>query len=204
MKYPRDLRECCRVVSECSKNVEVCVIPGGGIFADCVRSAHEVFKLSNDVAHWMAILGMNQYGFLLSFLIKNSRLVRGCDEAIRALQNGRIPIILPFDELYRNDPLPHSWSVTSDSIAAYFADKMGAKALVLLKDVDGVLDESSALKRVMRADELYAMKSTCVDRFLATLLKSYRLVCYVVNGRVPERVRSLLSGKETISTMILP
>jgi acetylglutamate kinase len=38
------------------------------------------------------------------------------------------------------DPLPHSWDITSDSIAAFIAGALGAGELILLKPVDGPLD----------------------------------------------------------------
>ena len=36
------------------------------------------------------------------------------------------------------DALPASWEVTSDSIAAWVADQVGAGRLVLVKEVDGL------------------------------------------------------------------
>ncbi|HET8837257.1 MAG TPA: hypothetical protein VFN08_21210, partial [Gemmatimonadales bacterium] len=37
------------------------VVPGGGPFADSVRRFAGAAPLSDDAAHWMAILGMDQY-----------------------------------------------------------------------------------------------------------------------------------------------
>ena len=39
----------------------------------------------------------------------------------------------PASWLRRVDPLPHSWNVTSDSIAAWVAGAVGAKDLLLIK-----------------------------------------------------------------------
>jgi aspartokinase-like uncharacterized kinase len=38
--------------------------------------------------------------------------------------------------LRRADPLPHSWEVTSDSLAAWIARALGASRLVLVKPPD--------------------------------------------------------------------
>jgi aspartokinase-like uncharacterized kinase len=38
------------------------------------------------------------------------------------------------------DPLPHSWEVTSDSIAAWLAGALGAHRVVLVKPVAGEVD----------------------------------------------------------------
>jgi aspartokinase-like uncharacterized kinase len=65
-----------------------------------------------------------------------------------ALESGLIPVLAPFSWLRRDDPLPHSWDVTSDSIAAWVARAIGARRLVLVKPpgmsgsgvVDGYFD----------------------------------------------------------------
>jgi aspartokinase-like uncharacterized kinase len=44
-----------------------------------------------------------------------------------------LPILAPSTWLRRSDPLPHSWDVTSDSIAAWVAGEVGAERLVLAK-----------------------------------------------------------------------
>ena len=36
-----------------------------------------------------------------------------------------------------SDPLPHSWDITSDSIAAYIAGVLDARELILVKPIDG-------------------------------------------------------------------
>jgi aspartokinase-like uncharacterized kinase len=50
-----------------------------------------------------------------------------------ALASRRIPVLAPYAWLRRADPLPHSWEVTSDSIAAWIARAIGASRLVLVK-----------------------------------------------------------------------
>ena len=45
----------------------------------------------------------------------------------------RLPVLAPSRWLRDADPLPHSWDVTSDSIAAWVAGEVGARRLVLVK-----------------------------------------------------------------------
>ncbi len=45
---------------------DVLVVPGGGAFADKVRDVYGTTTLSDDAAHWMALLAMDQYGYYLS------------------------------------------------------------------------------------------------------------------------------------------
>jgi 5-(aminomethyl)-3-furanmethanol phosphate kinase len=113
------------------------VIPGGGPFADAVRSVDQTHALTPDDAHWMAILGMDQYAILIASRIRNAELVAHRDEIARAAARGRIPVLAPYRWLREADPLPHSWDVTSDSIAAWVATEIGARQLILVKPTIG-------------------------------------------------------------------
>lgn len=113
------------------------VIPGGGPFADAVRSVHERHTLTEDDAHWMAILGMDQYAILLASRIRNAELVHRRGEIARARACRRVPVLAPYRWLREADPLPHSWDVTGDSIAAWIATEIGARRLVLIKPTTG-------------------------------------------------------------------
>ncbi|HET9270212.1 MAG TPA: hypothetical protein VFO31_18680, partial [Vicinamibacterales bacterium] len=109
------------------------IVPGGGPFADAVRDAYARGVVDDDAAHWMAVLAMDQYAELLA-----SRMSRGCvvtslSAACRAASAGQVPILAPSRWLREADPLPHSWDVTSDSIAAWIAGQVGARRLVLVK-----------------------------------------------------------------------
>jgi 5-(aminomethyl)-3-furanmethanol phosphate kinase len=108
------------------------VVPGGGRFADAVREADRRFGLSDETAHRMAILGMEQFGHLLGDLIPGAELCSKLD-SITGRPSVLLPAGLPLD-------LPASWDVTSDSIAAWVARKVGAGRLVLVKAV-AVVDD---------------------------------------------------------------
>ncbi len=109
------------------------IVPGGGPFADAVRAVDQRHSLSSDDAHWMAILGMEQFAVALASRIRNAELVHGSDGIARAQTRGRIPVLAPYRWLCDSDPLPHSWDVTSDSIAAWIASEIGARQLILIK-----------------------------------------------------------------------
>lgn len=113
------------------------VVPGGGPFAQTVRDVDAAIGLGHDAAHWMAILAMAQYGHLIAARIERARLVEHPDGISRALGERRLPVLSPYRWLVEEDPLPHSWDVTSDSIAAWVAGRLGAPRLVLVKPVVG-------------------------------------------------------------------
>jgi len=113
------------------------VVPGGGPFAETVRERCRELQIDADTAHWMAILGMDQYAHALASHIRGAALVERERDIPVALAAGRIPVLAPYQWLRAADPLPHSWDVTSDSIAAWLAGALGAARLILLKPVAG-------------------------------------------------------------------
>jgi aspartokinase-like uncharacterized kinase len=113
------------------------VIPGGGPFADLVRRFEQEQGLSATAAHWMAILGMDQYAQAIADRTQNGLVVEDRMGIDAAHAVGAVPILAPFRWLHATDELPHSWDVTSDSLAAYLATLLGAAELVLVKPVAG-------------------------------------------------------------------
>jgi aspartokinase-like uncharacterized kinase len=113
------------------------VVPGGGPFADVVRRLDRDHGLSPTAAHWMAILGMDQYAWVLAETIPGAKLVDDAAGVRQAHAEGLVPVLAPARWLRAADELPHSWEVTSDALAAYLATLLGAERIVLLKPVAG-------------------------------------------------------------------
>ena len=196
-------------LGEIAEKHSIVVVPGGGKLADVVRELDQQYGLSADVAHKMAILGMDQFGLLLSQVIPNSCTTYSLSEAKTFSEGKSAPIFLPSQLMFRENPLEASWDVTSDSIAAYFASQLNANMLILATDVDGIF-ESDPKKQLdnrllfkLSANELLAFtQRSSVDLFLPKLLMKMRLDCYVVNGCYPERVAAILSGQCDVCTLI--
>lgn len=109
------------------------VVPGGGPFADTVREVDRRLGLPDSAAHWMAVLAMDQYAYLIAARLVGAVVITEPREMVVALSAGRVPVLAPSRWLQTADPLPHAWSVTSDSIAAWVAGRIGARRLVLIK-----------------------------------------------------------------------
>ena len=129
---PDALDRVCRAVEHAAREWRIVVIPGGGPLADGVRALDNRIGLSPHVAHWMAILAMDQYGHLLADRIAGAVLVEepGCIR--EALESGCV-VLAPSRWMRSADVLPHSWDVTSDSIAAFIAGALDASRLILVK-----------------------------------------------------------------------
>jgi 5-(aminomethyl)-3-furanmethanol phosphate kinase len=130
---PAALRAWCAQIAECGARHPLLVVPGGGAFADAVRAHDERFGLRDATAHWMAILAMDQLGWALADLIPGAAL----QTDLRPPPDGAVAVLLPYALLRERDPLPASWDVTADSIAAWVAGAAGAGRLVLVKAVAG-------------------------------------------------------------------
>ena len=149
----RALDHAARAVQDAAAQVRLVVVPGGGPFADAVRAADRMHSLGDDAAHWMAVLAMDQYAHLLAARIRRARIVDRRDAIEAALIARHVPVLAPYQWLRAVDPLPHSWDVTSDSIAAWLAGALGARRLALVKRARGAPRElvDSYFERVLPA-----------------------------------------------------
>lgn len=130
---PGVLNRVCAAVAEASRGRALLVVPGGGPFADAVRDFDGLVGLSADAAHWMAILAMDQYAHVLADRIAGAVLVEEPGAVSEVVQSGRVAVLAPSRWMRSADVLPHSWEVTSDSVAAFVAGALGAVRLVLIK-----------------------------------------------------------------------
>src|ERR1044072_4309078 len=74
----------------------VLILPGGGPFADAVRQMFKRIKIGEDAAHWMAVLGMDQYAHALAARLPGAALVDDEPGISEALQSGRLPVLAPY------------------------------------------------------------------------------------------------------------
>jgi aspartokinase-like uncharacterized kinase len=173
LRRPAALARVTDSLAQLRERLALLVVPGGGLMADTIRDLDQRFSFAPDTSHWMAVLAMDQYALLLSGRIAGSRVVRDRQEIACALDAKAIPVLAPYRWLEDADPLPHSWSVTSDSIAAWVAGAVGAPRLVLVKAVGGqpesLVDEhfSRALPTQVESTVLAA---TEVDKLEALLV----------------------------------
>jgi aspartokinase-like uncharacterized kinase len=118
----------------------VVIVPGGGSAADLVRTWDRQFALGEQRAHWLALRALALNAHLLASVIPAARVIEHLDND--SGPNGSVLCdILDMhawagrDERNNDDHLPHTWAVTSDSLAAHVAIRAQADRLILLKSV---------------------------------------------------------------------
>ncbi|PKL69378.1 MAG: uridylate kinase [Methanomicrobiales archaeon HGW-Methanomicrobiales-1] len=161
----------------CKSRRPLLVIPGGGIFADAVRQE----AVTDDAAHWMAIAAMEQYGWLIASQGMKTTDILAVPETTT--------VFLPYVSMRHRDPLPHSWDITSDSIAAWIAAELGIE-LLLLKSVDGIFLNGLFQKQVTTP-----IDTEQVDPFFIPFVLKHRIKTTIINGKEGEWVDKFLKGQ---------
>ncbi len=159
------------------------VVPGGGPMADLVRDLYVRDLVGDEASHWMAILAMEEYAYLLA---------DGTDAELvdTIARSAGVRILRPYRYLLTDDEgLEHSWDYTSDSVAALVACRLNAD-MIKATDVDGVQISGSVVPEI-RASELRGIKS-CIDQGSLRILSGCGRRCFVLNGSVPERLIAMI------------
>ena len=136
------------------ENARPLIICGGGETANLVRSWDKTYDLGDEAAHWLAIQSLMLNDKLLCELVPNARVVSSQAEAMEVWNDHKLPVLCSYTYLKQTSkahiaPLPTSWDVTSDSIAAWVSLTWPAEELVLLKSVD--LPEEMTLSALAQA-----------------------------------------------------
>lgn len=200
--FPKDAVEFCKHLVG-KKSLVIC---GGGEFANKIREYDENMEFSDSASHKTAILCMDILGMLVADKVDGAEAVYSLEDAKKVLKEGKLPVLLPSKLFEYLDPLEHSWKVTSDSISVYISWLLKTKILIVT-NVDGIytVDPSSDGAQFIKnisAKKLLTFGETSVDENLPELLLKYKLDCYVVNGKYPQRAISIIEGKSSKYTFI--
>lgn len=168
------------VILQSGRNV--LIIPGGGIFADCIRQQ----QMRGSAAHWMAVAAMDQYGWYLS--------TYGVPVTVVPDFFDSPTILLPYIHLLGNDPLPHSWDITSDTISAYFADLLSSP-LIILKSIEFVSSKGNPVKNLAMDTD-----TRDLDPSFAPYVCRHGISGQVISGIHADRLSGILRGQQVPGT----
>ena len=178
------------------ENTGSVIVLGGGEFANLIRRYDSEMKFSDEANHWTAIDCMEIIAKLVNDKVDSAKLAYTIDEVHEISDDGFTPIFVVSEFLKVEDPFECSWDVTSDSIAAYVANLLNAN-LFIVTNVNGIYTQEpkepgSTFISKIDATTLLTFQESSIDAMLPTLLLRYGSDCYVVNGKYPERVMSLI------------
>jgi len=162
----------------------VVVVPGGGPFADQARDAQVRWALDDVVAHNMAVLGMVQYALQMQGIC--AALVP-CESVVAigdALQRGHTALWMPYELVRSRADALTSFEVTSDSLAAWLAQRLQASELVLVKSC--AIPAGRTLRDCAAAG--------IVDARLTDLVREAGLAVELMNKDELGRMRTLLGA----------
>jgi aspartokinase-like uncharacterized kinase len=182
--FSADLGEWIAAIAGCAGRAVI--VPGGGPFADVIRAAQAQMGFDDVAAHRMAMLAMEQYGCAIKSLHDALSLADSLDSILRCLADDRVPVWLPTRMALDAAEIPLSWDVTSDSLAAWLAGKIGAARLLLVKHVEPA-------HGTMRAADLAARN--VVDQAFANFLAASGIPAFILGPKDHVAVRHSLCGE---------
>ena len=178
------------------ENTNSLIVLGGGEFANLIRKYDSEINFSQETNHWTAIDCMDIIAKLVNDKVESTKLAYSIDDAIAISDEGFTPIFVVSKFLREDDPFECSWDVTSDSIAAYISHLLNAN-LLIVTNVNGIYTQEpkepgSTFISKIDAKTMLNFQESSIDVMLPSLLLKFGTNCYVVNGKYPERVLSLI------------
>ena len=181
---------------------KIIIIPGGGNAANLIRYIDSQINLSHSKAHWMAILAMNFNAEQISRNFLSLKVLESFKELkkILKMENKGIYLFKPYQFLFNDDFLPHSWDITSDSITLYLAHRLSLPDCFLIKNVNGIIskktgeilksitaEELGYLKKeenlILKRSEKYPLKSSQpVDNYVPKFVERFGITCIIINA----------------------
>ncbi|MBL4637977.1 MAG: delta 1-pyrroline-5-carboxylate synthetase [Proteobacteria bacterium] len=129
-----ELKQWLSALANYSQQQHILIVPGGGPFADQVRTAQSLHHFDDHHAHHMAILAMAQFALLIAGIAPQCQLFhypKNTDSTPPTFS-----VWLPDEKLLSIKDLSHSWSVTADSLALWLSQQLNADELIIIKRVE--------------------------------------------------------------------
>ena len=167
------------------------LIVGGGPMADELRPLDRLHDLGESKSHALALRILDVTAWLLADLLPESCVVTRLDDLALAWKTGLRPVLAPRlvldadDRHARDEALPHSWNVTTDSIAARVATLLGDAELILLKSAPAPPDLAAAVA-LDRLDSHFLTVSRPLSRVTYVAFRQEPPVCVELVTRLTE------------------
>ena len=179
---------------------QIVLVVGGGAAADLIRRLHGQSWINDSAAHWQAIQAMTDNAAMLGRMMPEILVSSDVVGMQTAWHRQCIPALNAVRFLHRYEkpdlhqtltrqalmPLPHSCTVTSDSIALWTARVLQCRSVWLLKSCDA-FGQPSCAGRLQLTSEM-----------VQNLTRAGRIDSYFSNLWMPEIVVSWQNLRSTI------
>ncbi len=129
----KTLLKCLDTIDKNYDTQKTVIVPGGGAFADQVRTEQSHWLFDDSTAHKMAILAMQQMALLIHGLKSHWPMAESTSRITEQLNTHNVSIWSPDIKELQLHHIAESWDITSDSLAAWLANKLCAERLTLVK-----------------------------------------------------------------------
>tara|TARA_X000001036_G_scaffold337104_1_gene316064 strand:- start:938 stop:1531 length:594 start_codon:yes stop_codon:yes gene_type:complete len=175
-----------RVIFDHKRNNTVVVVPGGGEFADSIRNIQQRRNFHNKVAHKMALLAMSQYGYFLTSLNSNIKIIKTINLLPIKEDSNNSYLWLPNALLDNSEGIDETWNSTSDSIALWLAIKLSAEKLIIVKSKKIILNRSKIVENIKNND---------LDKSFGLLFEKFNGEFFCLHKSEYNQLEAVLSSK---------
>lgn len=163
----------------------VVIVPGGGAFANQVRQSQIEHGYDDATAHRLALFAMHQMANVMVSRAPAFVPAATPDEIAAADADRLVPVWLPSKMAEADAAIPKSWDMTSDSLAAWLAAKLGATDVALVKSCP--VDPGATLQELTAAG--------IVDPLFGATVERHRLAWSVIGTGDEARLSALLAPR---------
>ncbi|WP_420830698.1 hypothetical protein [Cohnella algarum] len=196
LKHVEECKQLAASLVEAGKNKRIVLFPGGGEIDNYIESYHKKFPLKRDVFHHTTMLSLDQTGLLFSNFEEDLIPFKSFIECRRILEQRKVAVFLPSDVVFGLDPFRYTNRISSDGMALYMGHLLEVAEVVILKSIEGLLDQNKQVIPEINFDDFANLKQDCVDETFPLLAKQSRTPITILNGLEADRVYKWLTERD--------
>jgi len=174
------------------------IFPGGGDIDNYIENYNdEKVSLSRETFHLSTLLSLDQTALLFSNYSDNLSVAANFTELDKLYADNKIPILMPSQLFIALNPFRYTNRVSSDSMSLYCSYLIDAKALIVLKSIDGIYDCNSTLLNTLSYAEFMEIEQKCTDETFPVLLSNIKIETHIINGLTSEALLEILETGAT-------
>jgi len=169
-------------------NKDIVIVPGGGSFADSVRDVYDKTKMSENLANKLALKSTELFAEYLKELDNDLCLI----DNPKSFTKEKICVWLPSKKLSQNNSFKNNWDSTSDSVAAWLANKIMAEGIIFIK----------SLKDFKSKNKLYYLqKKNILDKNISIYLSGYNGLIKIVGLNILKKLEKESSWRGFVKSL---